>query len=134
MSIGPLDLSDADLGGFDPIEAGRYNAEVVEITMDAVKNTSGTGKMPAGTPMIKTQFKLLDEGVNNRRVWNQMVIPPADYDKSKAEKMKGMVARFFIALGVPEEQVRSNAFNPDFENFKGVPCVLVVGKESKRDQ
>ncbi|HEY1248763.1 MAG TPA: DUF669 domain-containing protein [Nitrososphaera sp.] len=133
MSIGPLDLSDADLSGFEAVDAGRYNAEIVEITMDAVKNTSGTGKMPAGTPIIKTQYRLTDEGVTNRRVWSQYVVPPADYDKSKAEKMKGMIVRFFMALGVPEEQIRNGSFDPDYEDFKGVPCVVVVGKEPKRD-
>lgn len=131
-SMGPLNLSDADLSGFEAVEAGRYNAEVFEMKMDAVKNTSGTGKMPAGTPMIKIQFKLTDENVANRRVFVSYVIPPSTYDSKKSATMKGMIARFFMALGVPEEQVLNNDFAPDFEDYVGLPCVVVVGKEPKK--
>src|SRR5262245_47551496 len=142
---GPLNLSDADLSGFEPIEPGRYNAEVFEITMDAVKNTSGEGKMPSGTPMVKIQFKLtgndpviLADGktmdIENRRVFTQFVIPPKEYDKAKASKMKGMLARFFIATGDEEELVLNKDFDPDFEDYKGRPVVVVLGKEQKRDR
>jgi len=133
---GPLNLSDADLSGFEPLEPGRYNAEVFEITMDAVKNTSGEGKMPAGTPMVKVQFKLTgnDDALENRRVFTQFVIPPKEYDKAKAAKMKGMLARFFIATGDAEEVVLNKEFDPDFEDYKGRACVVVVGKEQKRDR
>jgi hypothetical protein len=137
-SVGPLNLADADLRGFDAVDAGRYNAEVFSITMDAVKNTSGQGKMPSGTPMMKIQYRLLSdasgaaEGINNRRVFQSLVIPPADYDQSKASKMKGMIARLFIALGEPEEKVLNPSFNPDFDDYVGRPCVVVVGKEPKR--
>jgi len=136
MSPGPLNLSDADLTGFEPLDPGRYNAEVFEITMDAVKNTSGEGKMPAGTPMVKVQFKLTnnDESIENRRVFTQFVIPPKDYDKAKAAKMKGMLARFFIATGDAEEVVLNKDFDPDFEDYKGRPCVVVLGKEPKKDR
>lgn len=133
MSMGPLNLADADLKGFEAVDPGRYNAEVFEITMDAVKNASGQGKMPAGTPMIKVQFKLTDEGVENKRAWVQYVIPPADYDATKASKLKGMVARLFMAFGDSEETVLSGSFDPDFEDYIGRPCVVVLGKEQKRD-
>lgn len=132
MSPGLLNLSDADLSGFEPLEPKQYNAEVLEIKMDAVKNTSGEGKMPAGTPMIKVQFKITDEGAVNRRVFTSMVIPPASYDPGKAAKMKGMIARFFIALGDTEEAVRSKDFDPDLEDYVGRACVVSVGKEQKR--
>jgi hypothetical protein len=129
---GPLNLSDADMKGFDPLEPGRYNAEVVEITMDAVKNEGG--KMPKGTPIVKFQFKITDEEYNNRRVWTQFVVPPKDYDKSKAAKMKGMLARTFIALGTPEEVVLSKDFDPDFDDYAGLPCVVTLGKEPKKNR
>ena len=132
--FGPLNLSDADMKGFDPLEPGRYNAEVFEITMDAVKNATGAGKMPAGTPMMKVQFKITDEEYANRRVWTQFVIPPKDYDKSAAAKMKGMLARFFIALGTPEEEVLNKNFSPDFGDYVGEPCVITVAKEPKKDR
>jgi hypothetical protein len=139
--IGPLNLSDADTSEprFEALPPGRYNAEVFEITPDVVKNLSGTGKMPAGTPMIKVQYRLLSDargetkGINNRRVWQTFVIPPADYDEQKAQNMRSMLARFFIALGTPEETVLSAGFDPDFEDYKGLPCVVIVSREPKRD-
>lgn len=129
---GPLNLADADMKGFDPLEPSRYNAEVVEITWDAVKND--TGKTPIGTPIMKVQFKITDEEYDNRRVWTQFVIPPKDYDKSKAAKMKGMIARFFIALGFSEEEVLSKNFEPDLDDLAGTACVVAVGKEPKKDR
>lgn len=132
--LGPLNLSDADTKGFEAIEAGRYNAEIFEMKMDAVKNASGKGVMPAGTPMVKVQFKLTDEGVNNRRVFAQYIIPPADYDKDKAAKIKGMFVRFLTAIGEDEAKVKSAKYDPDFEDFIGRECVVVVGKEPKKDQ
>jgi len=138
-SAGPLNLAGADLKGFDAVDSGRYNAEIFEMKMDAVKNTSGTGKMPAGTPMVKVQFRLLSdsegnpEGILNRRVFSTYVIPPKGYDEAKGSKLKGMLARLFIALGDPEEKVLNPKFNPDFDDYKGRPCVVSVGKEPKRD-
>ena len=129
---GLLNLSDADMSGFEPLDPGRYNAEVFDITMDAVKNPGG--KTPVGTPMIKVEFKLTDEGTSNRHAWTQFVVPPKDYDKEKAAKMKGMIARFFVAMGDTEEAVRSKDFDPDFEDYKGRPCVIVLGKELKRNR
>lgn len=130
---GPLNLADADTRGFEAIPAARYNAEVFAMTLDAVKNTNGRGKTPAGTLMIKVQFKITDEPYNNRRVFVTYVIPPKDYEESKAQKMKGMIVNLFTALGVPEETVRSNKFNPEYDEFVGRECVVVVGREPKKD-
>ena len=130
---GLLNLSDADMGGgFEALEPGRYNAEVFDIAWDAVKNAGG--KTPVGTPMMKVEFRLTDESANNRHAWTQFVVPPKDHDKEKAAKMKGMIARFFVALGDTEEAVRSKDFDPDFEDYKGRPCVVVLGKEQKRNR
>ena len=128
--VGLLNLSDADMGGFEALDPGRYNAEVFDMTMDAVKNAGG--KTPVGTPMIKVEFKLTDDHAGSRHAWTQFVVPPKDYDKEKAAKMKGMIARFFVAMGDSEETVRSKDFDPDFEDYKGRPCVVVLGKELKR--
>lgn len=138
--MGPLDLSSADLKGFDAVDPGRYVAEVFEMTMDATKNPGG--KTPVGTPMLKIQFKLLSdsqgnsEGIENRRAFTQYVIPPADYDPKKAATMKGMIARFFIALGWPEEKVVSKKFDFDnaMEEAIGRQCVIVLGREPKLDR
>lgn len=137
--LGPLNLSDADTRGFEAIEAGRYPAVIHEMKMDAVKNTSGQGKMPAGTPMVKVQFKITDEQLKEEkgyepRVFAQYILPPADYDKEKAAKIKGMFVRFLTAVGEDEAKVKSAKYDPDFEDFIGRECVVVVGKEPKQDQ
>lgn len=135
MSPGLLNLSDADLKGFEPLEPGRYKAVIHEITIDHTKNDGAT---PKGTPMIKVQFRINDDSVTppikNRAVWTQYVVPPKGHDVGKAQKMKGMIARFFIALGDTEEQVRSKDFDPDFEDYKGRECVVTLGKEQKKDR
>lgn len=133
-TVGPLDLSGADLKGFDALDAGRYDAEVVEVSWDAVKNADGTGKLPTGTPMLKAQLRVLEPKIDgevidqDRRVFTQYPNPPADYDPKKRAIMQGMLARFFIALGFTEEQVKSKKFDPDFEDLKGRPCVVTLSK------
>jgi hypothetical protein len=134
MGGSPLDLSGADTTGFAALDAGRYQAEVFELSWDSVKNSDGTGKMPAGTPMLKVQFKILEPRIDDkvidqdRRAFTQYVIPPKGYDAKKAATMKGMVARFFMAIGFTEEQVKSPKFDPDFEDLKGRPCVVTLNK------
>lgn len=136
--LGPLNLSDADIKGFEAVEAGRYNAKIATMTVDAVKNQDGKGKMPPGTPMIKVRFQLLSdmsgntEGVENKSVFASYVIPPKDYDAKKAAVMKGMVARLFMALGESEDTVRAKNFNPDFEDYIERECVVTVGREPKK--
>ena len=134
MTGSPLNLADADLKGFEAIDPGHYNAVVFAMTLDAVKNTDGTGKMPAGTPMIKIQFRITDDinGSTNRRVFWQGIVPPKDYDKKKAAVMKGMIVRAFIGLGDKEEDVLSAKYDPDYEDYIGRECVVVVGKEQKK--
>lgn len=135
---GPLDLGDADVRGFAPIDPNRYKGEIVEISWDAVKNPGG--KTPVGTPMLKVQFRVENPEIDgevidqDRRVFTQFVNPPRDYDKRKRETMLGMIARFFMALGFTEEQVKAAGFNPDFEELKGIPVVLTVSKEQKKDR
>lgn len=132
---GPLNLADADTRGFDPLDAGRYNAEVFKCEWDAVKNADGTGKMPAGTPMLKVQFKILEPIIDgevieqDRRVFSQYVIPPADYDKKKRATMTGMFVRFLTAIGEDEAKVKINKYDPDLDDFIGRPCVVVLGKK-----
>lgn len=135
--MGVLDLSGADLKGFDALDAGRYDAEVFAITMDAVKNISGEGKLPAGTPLMKVQFKILNpviEGVaieQDRRCFTQYAIPPKGYDPKKSATMNGMIARFFIATGDDEAKVLSKTFDPDFEDYIGRKVVVTLSKQQK---
>lgn len=135
-TLGPLNLADADTRGFEALDPGRYNAVIHEMTMDAVKNVSGQGKMPAGTPMIKVQFRITDDinGSTNRRVFSQFIIPPKDYAEGPSQKMKGMLVRFLVALGEDESKVRAKNYSPDFEDFKAREIVVVLGKEPKKDQ
>jgi hypothetical protein len=136
---GPLNLSDADLKGFEALEPGRYNATVFEMSMDAVKNTSGQGKLPAGTPMVKIQWRLTEDNqdsggnsLENRRVFSTYPIPPKEYDPKKAATMKGILARVFIALGDEEKDVLNNKFDPDFEDYLGREAVITVSRTEKR--
>jgi hypothetical protein len=135
---GPLNLADATEQNFDAIDAGRVRARVHEVSMDAVKNENG--KLPKGTPGVKFQFAALDENpeyddaIGNRRFFNTYWIPPKDYDKQKAGTLKGMLLSTLKALGENEDEVRSKDYDPDWEDFKGRECILVISKEPvKRD-
>jgi len=136
-TLGPLNLSDADTSGFEAVEPQRINAEVFQITQDAVKNTSGQGSLPAGTPMIKVQWRATGDnvdGLENRRFFSSYFpILPKDYDKSKGQKMKGMFVNFLTAIGEPEETVRAKGYEPDWDDLKGRPAVITVGKQQKKD-
>lgn len=140
MSIGPLDLSGANTAGFEAVDAGRYNAAVAEMSWDAVKNTSGQGKTPAGTPMLKVRFKLISDlngetdGVEGKSVFASYVVPPKDYEAKKAAIMQGMIVNLFVGLGDKEEDVKNKKFNPDFDDYISRECVVTVGKEPKKDQ
>jgi len=136
--LGPLNLSDGDTKGFDALDPGRYNAEVFDIGMDAVKNEGG--KTPVGTPMIKVQYRIVSDdqgntdGVANRRVFQTFVIPPKDHDVKKAQTLKGMLIRFFVAMGEDEADVRNSKFDPDLEDYKGRECVVTLSKVPKKDR
>lgn len=138
--LGPLNLAGADLKGFDAVDPGRYQAEIFEIKVDAVKNETGEGKLPAGTPMLKIQYRLVSdiqgntEGIENRRVFQQLVIPPKGYDEKKASVMKGMVARFFMALGYTEDEVTGAKFDPDLSEQVGKEVTINVSREPKKDR
>lgn len=135
---GPLDLGDADVKGFAPIDPGRYKGEIADLVWDAVKNAGG--KMPVGTPMLKITSRVHQPKIDNevidqdRLVWAQYIVPPKDYDPRKRATMLGMIARFFMSLGFTEEQVKASSFNPNFEDLKGQEVVVVVGREPKKDR
>lgn len=103
-----LDLSGADTSGFDPIPSNRYLVRIHKVEMDQTKNA---GKMPAGTPMVKIQL-VVDEGeFEDRYVFDQFVLPPADYEKR--DKMLGFFVRFLVAFGLDEAKVKSKGFKLD---------------------
>lgn len=123
-----LDLSGADLKGFDPLPAGQYNAEVFSVKME---ETQGGGKLPAGTPRLNVQFRITEGEYENRRVFGGYIIPPNDYEK--AAIMKGMFVRFLIAVGYDEKKVTSGKWTFDADDFPGRACVVTVAVEPKRN-
>lgn len=139
MGLG-LNLEGADLkGGFDAIPSGKYHAQVFEAEMRATKGREDAA-LPAGTPMISVQFKILGkfggetgEGAEfyNRRQFAQYIIAPARVDgkpyKNK-KMMDGILARFLTAIGYSEEEVTSGNFDPDLEDFVGRECTITVGQ------
>jgi hypothetical protein len=133
MSGMPLDLSGADVKGFDPIPAGVYDATVFKAEMQETKG-GPEAKMPAGTPRLNVQFRLAaEEGepFYNRRFFTSYTFPPADYDKAKAAKMQGMFVRFLTAIGYEEKKVMGGKFNLDVEDLAGRECRIVVALKPK---
>lgn len=119
-----LDLSGADLKGFDPIPAGTYDAIVYDV--EPIEAQNPDGNLPIGTPGINVQFKVDGGPYDNRRVFNRYWMPPADYDEEKRKKTLGMLARFLMATGYEEEQVTGGSFNIDIEDIKGRECRVTV--------
>src|SRR4029077_7395724 len=123
-----LDLSDANTEGFEPLPTGKYQAEIFEITMDETQNPEG--KVPKGTPLMKVQYKVVEEPYENRRLFQQYVIPPPDYPKDKRAWMLCMLANFFIATGEDEATVKSSNFDPDLDDYKGRRVTVTVAQRT----
>lgn len=132
---GALDLTSADTSGFEALPSGTYDCELFEYKWDTTKggtNQDGTPKkMPEGTPMLKLQFKVIEPEYENRRLFDQFVIPPEDYDKEKRAKMLGALVRFLVAMGLSEEEVKSKKFklNDTLNDLVGEPVRVTVGQE-----
>lgn len=103
-----LDLSNADLKGFEIIPSGWKDAVIYEVTDVAVEND--TGKLPVGTPGINIQFKLDGGEHDGRFLWNRYWFAPADYDPQKKRTLDGMFARMLLAAGFSEKEVTSGKF------------------------
>jgi uncharacterized protein DUF669 len=125
-ALGPLNLSDDDLKGFEALEPGRYNAEIYEVSMESTKNPDG--KLPLGTPQIVVQFNITDPEAEGRRVFTRFTIPPEGYDAKKSAQMRGMFGRFLVAVGEDQKKLTSGKYTPDLEDLKGRPCVITLGK------
>jgi hypothetical protein len=119
-----LDLSGADLKGFDPVPAGTYDATVFSV--EAIEAENPDGRLPMGTPGINVQFKIDGGPHDNRRVWNRYWMPSGEYDEDKRKKTLGMLARFLMAIGYPEEQVTGGGFNLDIEDMVNRDCKVTV--------
>jgi hypothetical protein len=119
-----LDLSGADLKGFDPVKAGTYDATVVAV--EAIEAENPDGRLPMGTPGINVQFKIDGGPYDNRRVFNRYWMPPLEYDEERRKKTLGMLARFLMAIGYPEEQVTGGGFNLDLPDMVDRDCKVTV--------
>lgn len=119
-----LDLSGADLKGFDPIPAGTYDAIVVGV--EAIEAENPDGRLPMGTPGINVQFKIDGGQYDNRRVWNRYWMPGEGYDEEKKRKTLGMLARFLMAIGNKEEEVTKPGFKLDIEDMINRECKVTV--------
>lgn len=123
-----LNMSDADLKGFEPLPAGTYDAVVYEVTMKETKGSDGA-KLPAGTPMLNVQFKIDGGEYDNRRVFRSFIIAPEKIGKDKYDKkamFDGMLARFFMAIGYEESEVVSDSFEPEIEDLAGRECRVTL--------
>lgn len=118
-----LDLSGADLKGFQPIPSGRYPAVVHEVTHIETENPEG--KLPVGTPGYNVQFKVDGGEHDNARVWNRYYRAPEGYEKKAV--LDGMLARFLLAIGYSEKDVTSGKMKIDVEEWINRECTVVVG-------
>lgn len=135
-----LNLSENESAEFEALPPGRYFANVFEIEEREIQGENG--KLPKGTPMIWIHFQITgrvgeDEGPNeespywNRRAFRNLVVPPEELNGKKYEhykKMNGMIVRFFISLGHPEEEVTSGSFDPDLEDEQGKELIIQLNR------
>jgi hypothetical protein len=126
---GVLDLTTADTRGFEALESGTYDSELFEYKW---AETKGEGKVGVA-PLLKVQFKVIEPEYDNRRLFDQFVIPPADYDAEKRDKMLGMLVRFLVAMGLDEADIKNKKFklNEALDGLVGQPVKVVARKKQK---
>jgi hypothetical protein len=126
-----VNLKNAKEQNFEPLPAGTYDATVFEVKEKKTKG-GDNAKLPADTPMIATQFKINDESgeYENRRVFDQMVIPPEKIDGQPYEHYQTMmdsVFTYFAAIGFSPDEIRGWKELPDYEELAGRECRVVLG-------
>lgn len=120
-----LDLSGADSSGFDPIPAGEYDAIVYNAEMTETKG-GPNAKLPAGSPMVKVEFRITEDEHKNRVAYTNYVLVGSDADRT-AKALGGFV-RFLVALGEDETKLKSKGFAYDkLSELNGKECVLRLG-------
>jgi hypothetical protein len=136
-----LDLTNYSEANFDPVPPGRYFASIDACEMRETKNDGAT---PAGTPMIWMQVNLTgrvgeDDGPNEdsdyygKKVFRNLVIPPADHDRKKAANMNGAIISFFRAVGFSQEEMTSGTWKfPDLDELEDKELIVSVNR-SKSD-
>lgn len=124
MSI--LDLSGADTSGFEALPTGMYSCNVFEVEMTEV---SGSGKLPAGTEMVKVQFKVA-EGQEHagHPIWTNYPLPDKSYENYG--KTIGNFVNFLVALGEDLDKIKSKGFDKTkLKSLEGKECVVRVTRE-----
>lgn len=129
-TMGPLNLADADLSGFEPIPSGtELKMEVFEIKKTKIEKDDG--KLPQDTPGYVVQIKVLNEGEEsqyyNRRIFDRFYLPGAGYDQDKAKKMRGRFVSFLLGVGYPQDEVMGGAFKFDEDDAQGREFIGRVG-------
>jgi hypothetical protein len=135
---GTLDLTgaDPDAVGFPAIPSGTYECHIAKAEWKATNNVDGTGKLPHGTPYLNLGIRVNEgeadvdgESVGGKYAgWAKLFVPPADYDKGKAQRMKNAMANLLNAIG--EDWQKKGYKMPDAESLVGTQVVAVVRKKS----
>ncbi len=144
MSPEPLNLTEWEEVSYEAVPTGKYWFEI----MDAEERETAGGegaKLPKGTPMLWVHLRLTgrvgedsgpdeDSAYYNKRVFSNMVVPPADYDPKKRKMMNGRLVNFFKAVGYTEEEITSGDWEPDYDELYERTGVVQIRKEKdKRD-
>ncbi len=66
-----VNFSDVETNAYEPLPSGTYHVRITDAEM---KETSGNGKLPAGTPMINWEFTVASGPYESRRLWTNTVI------------------------------------------------------------
>jgi hypothetical protein len=123
----PLNLTDYDeQQTFEAMPPGKYFADIFDAE-DRETQGGENAKMPEGTPMIFVHFMLTgkvgeveqgeDSPYYNRRVFRNLVVPPADYDEKKRKSMNGMIVALYKAVGYSQEEITSGSFEVETEDL-----------------
>lgn len=140
MDFETLDLTDYTEANFDPVPPGRYFASIDACEM---RKTKKEGATPEGTPMIWMQVNLTgrvgeDEGANEdsqyygKKVFRNLVIPPADHDEKKKKNMNGAIVSFFRAVGEEGAGQDPNWRFPDLDELEDKELIVSLNR-SKSD-
>lgn len=139
---GALDLTNADADdvGFPAIPTGKYEAHVAKAEWRTTSNVDGTKALPHDTPYLSLGIQVNEdeEPRDGQKVanvyagWQNLYIPPADYDATKAQRMKNMMANFLKAIG--EDFQKKGYKIPPVDALLGRELTVIVRKKFDKGQ
>lgn len=141
MFDGTLDLtgSNPDDVGFPAVPSGSYEAHVAKAEWRKTDNPNGEKALPHETPYLALGIQINEDEedrngvrVRNAYVWKNLFAPPADYDPTKAQRMKNEFANFLVAIG--EDYTKKGYQGPDAEALLGQDVTIVVRKRFDKYQ